>query len=59
VINGGIDPFSGELHAQDGSVIQQSSAPSIRVSAEQEKMKTSDIAEMNWLNDNIDGEFIF
>ncbi|WP_028510128.1 hypothetical protein [Ruminococcus sp. NK3A76] len=59
IINGNIDPFSGELHSQDGMVIQQNNSPSRKVSAEQEKMKTSDIAEITWLNDNIDGEFTF
>ncbi|MBR6336844.1 MAG: BMP family ABC transporter substrate-binding protein [Ruminococcus sp.] len=57
IVNGSIDPFSGELHSQDGNVIHQNNARSRRVSAEQEKMKTSDIAEMDWLNDNIDGGF--
>lgn len=59
IINGGIDPFSGELHSQDGMVIQQSNTPSRKVAVDQEKLKTSDIAEMTWLNDNIDGEFTF
>ena len=59
LINGSIDPFSGELRAQDGHIIQQSSTPSRRVTTEQENLKTSDIADMDWLNENIDGEFNF
>lgn len=56
IVNGGFDPFSGELYSREGVQIQQKSSRSGRISAEQEKMKTGDIASMDWLNDNIEGD---
>ena len=59
IVNGGLDPFSGEIHTQDGKVIQQSTSSRGRIFAEQDKMRIGDIAVMDWLNENIDGEITF
>nr|WP_278287627.1 BMP family ABC transporter substrate-binding protein [Ruminococcus albus] len=59
IVHGGMDPFSGELRSKDGIIIQQSNSSGSRITADQEKMKTSEIAAMEWLNENIDGEFEF
>ena len=56
MVNGGLDPFSGELRSEGGKLIQQNTARSSKISAEQEKMNMTDIAAMDWLNENIDGE---
>lgn len=53
IINGGMEPFSGELHS-DGQVIQQSlvSNESV-VSSIYDTLPASKIAVMDWMNDNI------
>lgn len=56
IVFGGFDPFTGELRSQDGTVIQEMTGRGSGVSLEQEKMETSRIAFMDWLNENIDGE---
>ena len=54
IINGGFDPFTGELHTKDGSVFQEETEKKAGVSIERQTLKTSDIAFMDWLNENID-----
>lgn len=54
IVNGGFDPFTGEIRAQDGTLVQESSSGT-RVSVEHKKMNTNEIAVMKWLNENIDG----
>lgn len=56
MVNSGLDPFSGELRSGDGKRIQQNTVRGSKISAEQEKMNMNDIASMDWLNENIDGE---
>ena len=45
LIKGTLDPFAGELHAQN-AVIQEAYAP---------KMSSDKIIAMDWLNDNVIG----
>ena len=56
IVGGGYDPFTGELHTQDG--ILQGGAGSARsgFSLELEQLTPGKIAGMKWLSDNIDGE---
>lgn len=56
IVSGGFDPFSGELHTTDGAVYQQEVEKKAGISVEREKLKTSEIAFMDWLNENIEGE---
>lgn len=56
IVNGGFDPFSGELHTRDGDVFQQDMEKKAGVSLERQKLKSGDIAFMDWLNENIVGE---
>ena len=55
IINGELDPFSGELHSRDG-VVQGGNSTSNVLAKDLEKMTTAKIIEMNWLNENIDGD---
>lgn len=56
IMNGGLDPFSGELHSQDYTVQETQDAKNSHISASLEKMDIGKIVFMDWLNDNIDGE---
>ena len=56
IVNGGFDPFTGELHTADGTVYQQDTEKKSGISVERQKMKTSDIAFMDWLNENIESD---
>lgn len=56
VISGGLDPFSGEIHSQTG-IINESTSKLFEVLDWQEAIKDGNIVTMDWLNDNIDGEF--
>ncbi|MBQ7186666.1 MAG: hypothetical protein IJR91_03430 [Ruminococcus sp.] len=56
IVNGGFDPFSGELHTADGNVFQQDAEKKAGISVERQKLKSSDIAFMDWLNENIEGD---
>ena len=59
VIRGEISPFSGEIRAQGGRVIQDwiADRPGARADS-LENMTPDKILEMDWLNENIDGELV-
>ena len=52
IVNGD-DPFEGEIHAQDGMIVQQGARKNNLLS---EKMSTDKIVSMDWLCDNIEGD---
>ena len=54
IVNGGFDPFSGELHTKDGNIFHQDTEKKPGISVERQKLKTGDIAFMDWLNENIE-----
>ena len=56
IINGGFDPFTGELHARDGMIYQPAAQKTTGVSVDRQKLDTTDIAFMDWFNENIEGE---
>ena len=56
IMNGGLDPFSGELHSQDYTIQETGSTKNSHISASLRKMDIGKIVFMDWLNDNIDGE---
>ena len=58
IVNGGFDPFTGELHTRDGNIYQQEIEKGSGFSVDRQKLKTSDIAFMDWLNENIISEDI-
>lgn len=55
IINGGYDPFSGELHSQESTIQENKHNKSDHISVSLEKMTAGKIAAMDWLNENIDG----
>ena len=56
IMNGGLDPFSGELHSQDYTVQETRSTKNSHITASLKKMDIGKIVFMDWLNDNIDGK---
>ncbi|MBQ8965545.1 BMP family ABC transporter substrate-binding protein [Ruminococcus sp.] len=54
IVNGGYDPFTGELHTDKGTIMQAETAKRVGLPIERQTMKAADIVSMNWLNDNID-----
>ncbi|MBR3630106.1 MAG: BMP family ABC transporter substrate-binding protein [Oscillospiraceae bacterium] len=58
IANGGFDPFVGELHAQDGIIQNSGEASRSGFNLDFEKLASGKIATMDWLCDNIDGQFI-
>lgn len=56
VISGGLDPFSGEIHSQNG-LVNESSSKLFEVADLKDAIKDGSIVTMDWLNENIDGEF--
>lgn len=58
IVNGGFDPFTGELHTADGTVYQAEIDKKPGVSVERQTLKTGDIAFMDWFNENIDSDLI-
>ncbi len=54
LMNGTVDPFSGELRSDRGIVQEQEYSRRSGIPAELTQMKASDIASMEWFNDNID-----
>lgn len=57
IINGGYDPFSGELRSQTSTIQENRHNKSDHISVSLEKMPAGKIAAMDWLNENIDGSF--
>ncbi len=55
IINGGLDPFSGELHSQNVTIQEIAPTKNSHISGSLEKMTVEQIVSMDWLNDNIDG----
>lgn len=47
VVSGALNPFAGELRSQDGEVRHK----------EEETLSDKEIVEMDWLNDNVIGDF--
>jgi len=54
IVNGGYDPFTGELHTNSGTVMQAETDRKAGIPIDRSTMKTSDIVFMEWLNENID-----
>lgn len=54
IVNGGYDPFTGELHTSLGTVMQAETDKKVGIPTDRHTMKTADIVSMDWLNDNID-----
>jgi basic membrane lipoprotein Med (substrate-binding protein (PBP1-ABC) superfamily) len=54
IVNGGYDPFTGELHTYSGMVMQAETERKVGIPTDRQTMKTSDIVFMEWLNENID-----
>lgn len=55
IVSGGLDPFSGEIHSQEG-LVNESSSKLFEVDSLKDTIKEGRIATMTWLNENIDGE---
>ena len=55
IISGGVDPFSGEIHSQNG-LVSENTAGLFEVSVHQEAIGDGNIATLDWLNENIEGE---
>lgn len=56
IVTGGIDPFSGEIHSQNG-LVNEGASKLFEVANLEEAIKDGQIVSMNWLNENIDGSF--
>lgn len=56
IVNGGLDPFSGEIHSQDG-LVNEGTSKLFEISNLEDAIKEGRIANLDWLNDNIDGTF--
>lgn len=56
IVSGGLDPFSGEIHSQNGTV-NENSSKLFEVADLQDAINDGQIATMDWLNENIDGKF--
>ena len=55
IINGEFSPFSGEIRARDGRVIQEQTASRDGDKDTLENMTPSKIITMDWLYENIEG----
>ena len=55
MVYGGMDPFSGEIHSQETVIHEGSMGKALRLPHELKKMTASQIIEMDWLNENIEG----
>lgn len=58
VVNGSFDPFTGELHTQNGILQKSSEASGNGLSLDLERLSPGKIAVMDWLSDNIEGNWI-
>ena len=56
IVNGALDPFSGELHSQYGTVQTDPAGSRSGFTLELAKMPANRIVSMNWLNDNIEDD---
>lgn len=56
IISGEFSPFSGEIRARDGRLIQGESLPGFNPNDSLEKMTPVKIITMDWLYENIEGE---
>ena len=56
IISGEFSPFSGEIRARDGWLIQGESLPGVDPNDSLEKMTPVKIITMDWLYENIEGE---
>ena len=56
IVSGGLDPFSGEIHSQNGT-INENSSRLFEVANLDDAINEGKIATMDWLNENIDGSF--
>ncbi len=56
IVNGGYDPFTGELHTQEGILQGGSESARRGFSLELEQLTPGKIASMKWLADNIEGK---
>ena len=56
IINGEFSPFSGEIHARDGRVIQEKTLSKDGDKDTLENMTPAKIITMDWLYENIEGD---
>lgn len=56
IVMGGLDPFSGEIHSQNG-LINENTSNIFDLANLEDAIKDGQIATMDWLNENIDGSF--
>lgn len=54
IVNGGYDPFTGELHTDSGTIMQAETEKKVGIPIDRQTMKTADIVSMDWLNENIE-----
>ncbi len=53
IVNGGYDPFTGELHTKAGTILQAETEKRPGISIDRQTMQPGDIVSMGWLNENI------
>ncbi len=58
IVNGGFDPFTGELHSQDGIIQESGEAARGGLALDLAHLAPAKIAAMDWLSDNIEGDFV-
>ncbi|MBR4580917.1 MAG: BMP family ABC transporter substrate-binding protein [Lachnospiraceae bacterium] len=56
MVYGGMDPFSGEIHSQTEVIHEGSMGKALKLPHELKKMTAGQIIEMDWLNENIEGD---
>ena len=54
IVNGGMDPFSGELRSQSKTIQEPLGRNTHTVSLIQDTLPAGKIAVMDWMNDNIE-----
>ena len=55
ILSGTVDPFSGELHGQDGVIQEDGGGQRTAALPKMTSLPVGKIVNMNWLNENIDG----
>ena len=54
IVNGGYDPFDGEIRSNKGIVQQNTSGRGLGIPLELDKMSAGNLFHMDWYNDNIE-----
>ncbi len=55
MVYGEMDPFSGEIHSQTDVINEGNTGKSLRLPHDLKKLTASQIIDMDWLNENIEG----